>query len=62
MFLNAPAVQTTFCKRTRSFQHGVSRVDGCEGEPNDYRDYKLRQIMHETSAIQDSAERESELV
>lgn len=51
-----------FASAREAFNMVSAAVDGCEGEPNDYRDYKLRQIMNEQSAIEDGAERESELV
>lgn len=55
-----------FASAREAFNFVAAAVDGRKGEPNDYRDYKLRQIMQEpaipTNNSEISSETESELV
>jgi len=43
-------VQGHFASAREAFNMVAAAVDGKEGPPGDYRDYKLRQIMHERAA------------
>ena len=51
-----------FASAREAFNMVVAAVDGKEGQPGAYRDYKLRQIMHERagSKVQHEIERERE--
>lgn len=50
-----------FASAREAFNMVVAAVEGQKGQPGAYRDYKLRQIMHEPRP-KNAAERESELV
>jgi len=55
-----------FASAREAFNMVAAAVDGKEGSPGTYRDYKLRQIMHEPAQRQlpreIGRERESEVV
>jgi hypothetical protein len=51
-----------FASAREAFNMVAAAVDGHEGEPGSYRDYKLRQIMHESTSQMMSTNRELEVV
>jgi hypothetical protein len=51
-----------FASAREAFNMVMAAVDGREGEPGIYRDYKLRQIMQEQAGNEISSEMESEVV
>jgi hypothetical protein len=48
-----------FASAREAFNMVMAAVDGQVGEPGDYRDYRLRQIMNERAPVNQSAEHQS---
>jgi hypothetical protein len=44
------AFKVHFATAREAFNLALAAVDGCTGEPHQYRDYRLRLIMHEAAA------------
>jgi hypothetical protein len=51
-----------FATAREAFNMVVAAVEGCSEAPGRYRDYRLRQIMHEPSSTLRDVENEKELV
>jgi hypothetical protein len=51
-----------FASAREAFNMVMAAVDGCAGNPNEYRDYRLRQIMKEAGKSHVDAEQDSRMM